>query len=133
MKKTLLERAETNFHTITLINNKEEVWDSVIVNAHQMVELSIKALLKKKFGDYPKTHNLNKLLRESNESDLYKKYYNLAISLTELYFELVDEQEDEQIIGESLCSEELDSKQYYATVYDAISLYSDIKKLIDNK
>ena len=123
MKRDMVDCARLQYKV--LCNNRKifEFKDSVLINAQQMIEMILKALLKNKTGSYSKTHNLKTLMRDCDESELYKKYYNLLMQLTDLYYTNRYESED---------YEDLNEKEFNEVIDESVELFNLLSRLVES-
>lgn len=122
MRKTMMEYSEEHFNVLIKLRDNCEFMDINLMHAQQMLETEIKELLKIKTGSYTKSHNLKTLLKDCDELELYKKYYNLLMLLTNLYFTNRYESDDH---------EDFELDEYNEIIDNSINLYFELKVIIN--
>lgn len=85
MYRDMFDCAEVQYKVIKHNKDFIELKDSVLVNCQQMIEMTLKGLLKEITGSYDSTHNLVRLMNNL-DNKLCRKNKALLLNLTSLYF-----------------------------------------------
>lgn len=118
MKKDMFDCANIQYKVILHNKDIREFRDVVLVNCYQMLEMTIKGLLKEKVGTYPDNHSLVAIFREF-DSKMCAEQYNFIVKLTLFYHTNLYESDDYY---------EYSQEEYEEVLAQSMDLY---KKLLE--